>query len=123
MVSTRRRVLSRITLLTGAALLAGTRRPALAQSRAERALACLSDRAAARRVGRDYLAAHPHEADAARLSALIEAALGPDSGPVGTHRALRRAVRADMLAGRSVLVDGWVLAATEARLCALACLL
>jgi hypothetical protein len=78
-------------------------------------------------VGREYLALAPGEADARDLTALIAARLP------GGHRALARdtgrlratvdrCVRADFAAGRVVTVDGWILAATEARLCALAAL-
>jgi hypothetical protein len=38
------------------------------------------------------------------------------------HRALRARNSEDFAAGRVVRLDGWVLAATEARLCALAAL-
>ncbi|MEQ9640993.1 MAG: hypothetical protein RIM84_13305 [Alphaproteobacteria bacterium] len=120
--TTRRRLMARFGLLVGALTLAGTPRPAAALSRADQAVRALRAPAAARRVGRRYLAEHAQEADAARLAAHIEAALAARGDGVELRQALRNAVRADMRAGRSVLVDGWVLSLTEARLCALAAL-
>jgi hypothetical protein len=83
----------------------------------------------ARVVGRAYLATHPDEADPARLLAAIEAAGGIGRSvarqpidPAALARAVAEAVRDDFLDRRTVRVEGWVLARTEARLCALAAL-
>lgn len=92
-----------------------------------RALArLLAHRESARAVGRAYLRTRPAESDAAGLVARITAdpgvarALGTAAaGDAALARALDRAIRADFTARRTVKVEGWVLAATEARLCAL----
>jgi hypothetical protein len=83
----------------------------------------------ARVVGRAYLATHPDEADPVQLLAAIEAAGGIGRSvarqpidPTALARAVAGAVRDDFLDRRTVRVDGWVLARTEARLCALAAL-
>ena len=90
----------------------------------------VSDIAAAGRLGRSYLTAHPGELD---LHRLVEDVLRPlrlpaavdaiDSSPeaVLIGRA-RRVVMDDYLAGRVVNIDGWVLSITEARLYALSAL-
>jgi hypothetical protein len=88
------------------------------------------DIAAASRLGRAYLTAHPAELD---LQRLIDGVLGSlrlpggadaiDSTPEAVLIArVRRFVIDDYLAGRVVDVDGWVLSITEARLYALAAL-
>lgn len=80
-------------------------------------------------LGRLYLAESPREADAARLVALIGAALGPALKPVSaaTDAALRAGlderIRNDFIGGDMVMVGGWLLSITEARLCALVSLL
>jgi hypothetical protein len=86
-----------------------------------RLAAVLGDQDAARSVGRRYLATHPGEADEQALLRL----LGPLGDPDVLAREqltvrVRRAVRDDFAGGRVVLVDGWYLSETEARLCALA---
>lgn len=85
--------------------------------------------ASARAVGRAYLAAHPAEADRERLvrtlvaePATARALLATRPDPAALGEALAQAIRGDFLARRMVKVDGWLLARTEARLCALACL-
>ena len=84
------------------------------------------DPAAARAVGRAVLAA---EAVPAQSGPLIEGLLDrhPDLGAflgAGDRRGLaegvRRAVRDDFAAGRTRLVDGWLLSASEADLYAIA---
>ena len=88
------------------------------------------DLAAAGRLGRVYLAAHPAELD---LERLVDEVLRPmrlpggadaiDSPPAAVLIArVRRVVIDDYLAGRIVNIDGWVLSITEARLYALAAL-
>ncbi len=90
----------------------------------------ISDFAAAGRLGRAYLTAHPAELDLQRLvedvlgSLRLQAAAGAidsSSEAVMIARA-RRVVIDDYLAGRVVNIDGWVLSITEARLYALAAL-
>jgi len=88
------------------------------------------DIAAAGRLGRAYLTAHPVELD---LQRLVNGVLGPmrlsggadaiDSTPEAALIVrVRRVVIGDYLAGRTVNVNGWVLSITEARLYALAAL-
>ena len=69
-----------------------------------------------RRIGERYLAAHPEE----RSRALLVADVGPvgDDGLASFAR-LRDRVRDDFAARRTVTVDGWLLARTEARAAAL----
>ena len=80
-------------------------------------------------LGRLYLAGRPREADAARLATLIGAALDPALTPVSaaTDAALRAGleerIRIDFTNGATVVVGGWLLSVTEARLCALVSLL
>jgi len=79
------------------------------------------DQDAARSVGRRYLAAHPGQADERMLLRLLRPLGDPDvlaREQLGVR--VRRAVRDDFAEGRVVLVDGWYLSLTEARLCALA---
>jgi hypothetical protein len=66
-------------------------------------------------VGRAYLASAPEAGDAASLSSQ----LGLEGSGSLRLRRLRRAVRADYGAGRTVAVSGWVLSLTEARAAAL----
>jgi hypothetical protein len=84
-----------------------------------------SDRASARRVGREFLRI---EYDGASVL--------PEDDAIGTARMarsvstdqremrenIRRLIRDDYDEGRTVCVDGWILSITEARLCALATL-
>jgi len=76
---------------------------------------------AADEIGRSYLALHPEEADA---DALV-AALAPPGSAVerarggALARAMRRRVHDDFARGDIVELDGWQLARSEARLCAL----
>ena len=88
------------------------------------------DMAAAGRLGRSYLTAHPTELD---LQRLVDDVPGPlrlasgtdsiDSIPKAVLIArARRVVIDDYRTGRVVDIDGWVLSITEARLYALAAL-
>ena len=72
-----------------------------------------SDLTALRRVGAIYLVAHPEERSRALLSHLLIAA---DEGTIPSR--LFRAVARDWSSHHVVVVDGWLLARTEARLCA-----
>jgi hypothetical protein len=81
----------------------------------------LRDRASARRVGAAYLAAHPEEASPERLLQALRSALGPvDAAPAAVlrHRLAAR-VRDDFARADVVVVRGWWLSRTEARLAAL----
>jgi hypothetical protein len=78
--------------------------------------------ASAARIGRAYLRDHP---DQASLTRLVEAlAAGWPGGAAQLERLstaqlrrrLDRTIRADFAAGRTVRVEGWVLAESEARL-------
>lgn len=78
-------------------------------------------------VGRRYLACHPEEAETGRLLAKLDGGLRraagrPASSQASLRRLIRIAVAQDFGAGRMIPVDGWMLAETEVRLCALAAL-
>jgi hypothetical protein len=89
----------------------------------------LRHQAAAGEIGRAYLRAHPSEADPERLVAGITG--GWEEGPAELDRLgrdalrlrLREQIRTDFAEGRTVLVDGWMLAASEARLFGLSALI
>lgn len=86
----------------------------------------LGNRDSARAVGREYLRIAP--AAPAELTAAISAQLDGGGTPLeraddGELRgALARCVREDFDGGTVVTIGGWVLARTEARLCALTAL-
>jgi len=72
----------------------------------------------ARHVGRAFLALYPEEGSQARLAALTGANLAEqDPGAWRTWLAQRR--RQELRDEQVVEIDGWVLALSEARLCAL----
>jgi hypothetical protein len=73
------------------------------------------DASALRQLGETYLATHPVEADRVQLSRL----LAPDGRAVGTLSGVIRNVERDWMSHNVAVVNGWVLARTEARLCAL----
>lgn len=91
-------------------------RPAEAAGPHDALLRLVADKAAARIVGRAYLAGL---APAAREPHLIAACLPA----VPTRAGLMSRIRDDFCHDRMVSVDGWMLAETEARLCALVALL
>ncbi len=84
--------------------------------------------ASAARVGRAYLQAYPAEAQIEVLVAGVTAGWGEDqpwlgcAGPRELRARLSEQIRADFGARRTVSVQGWVLAQTEARLFGLAAL-
>lgn len=89
--------------------------------------AILTDPEAAARFGRAYLAAHPDEADPDWLMHQLEATVlsGTDSAPETAEamfRRFERSVRAEYADGVVVLVDGWLVSRSEARLYALSVL-
>jgi hypothetical protein len=83
-------------------------------------------RASAERIGRRYLAMLPAPMDRSRLLAMSPV-LGSALQAI-RHRPevaaglLRRAINDDFRRADTIIVDGWVLAATEARLCAVVAL-
>lgn len=89
----------------------------------------LRHQAAAGEIGRAYLRAHPSEADQERLVAGITGDW--EQGPAELDRLgrdalrlrLREQIRTDFAQSRTVLVDGWVLSASEARLFGLSALI
>jgi hypothetical protein len=83
-------------------------------------------RTSAVRLGRAYLERRPAESDADVLRFHLRD-LAPQAGwmatrPDAVHRRLTSLSREDFGEGRVVLIDGWVLAHTEARACALVAL-
>lgn len=97
-------------------------------SPAETLLAAFRHPESAAAIGRAYLAGHPQDADPDTLVENVTAGLrcrGCDpeaAGRADLRQAIAREVRDDFAQGRVVNVDGWVLSATEARLCGLAAL-
>ena len=123
----RRRFVRLAALASGALWLGRSLAFAAAPDAAEKAAAArlvdalFRDKASARAIGRSYLAlAAPEEQ---RVAGLLRALF---SAPARDARALERqvtaAVRQDFAAGRVVMIGGWMLCRTEARLCALAAL-
>jgi hypothetical protein len=129
--------MDRRRLICGAALGALTLWPAIAcrpwqgapapSSSAGRLAGILRNPASAARVGSAYLEQHPAEA---RLAHLLESLVGGwhdagwvDRAPAAELRSrLREQIRADFAGRRTVRVQGWVLARSEARLFGLAAL-
>lgn len=95
-------------------------------SPSQRLAGLLAHTESARVVGREYLRAIPAEGSRAALTTRIAARLpgGLETVETASDRRLRelllRATLADFEHERTVLLDGWVLSQTEARLCALA---
>ena len=79
----------------------------------ERGPGVFPDLAALRRLGALYLAAHPEEHSRAALSHLL---LDADPGTIPSR--LLRTLERDWSSHQVTVVDGWLLARTEARLCA-----
>lgn len=88
-----------------------------AESAARRWLAAWSHPHSAREIGRVYLVEHPTEADPTLLCHYLESVcVQPGRGRTDWSFVIRD----DFARGNTVLVGGWVLSRTEARLCALA---
>ena len=93
---------------------------------AARAAGLITDRQSAIAVGQAYLAQHPEEADLDRLVGALFADK-PSAQPRGSDETEEEAIRKwvavriedDFRRARIAAVGGWVLAQTEARLCAL----
>lgn len=79
-------------------------------------------RESAERIGRRYLAMLPADTDRSRLLAMSPVLGGAlqaiQHRPEVAAGLLRRGINDDFRRADTVTVDGWVLAATEARLCA-----
>jgi len=69
-------------------------------------------------VGEAYLTAVPAERDEAVLRATLGPAVGTD--PAAALARLAPVIAEDFAAGRTVVLDGWVLSLTEARVAGLA---
>ena len=81
----------------------------------------ITDRDGATRLGSSYLAAHPTEA---RRRVLVHDLVGPTEPTSVSHASgeVAARIRGDYAARSTVVVDGWVLSRTEARLYALVAL-
>jgi hypothetical protein len=82
-------------------------------------LGVFGDRGTIRRIGALYRRTHPFEDDANVLYAAIVGDQAAGSGPQQIRATLDRRIRDEFDRGRTVQVDGWILARTEARQCAL----
>lgn len=111
----RRGLLAAVAAAAAAALLP---KPAAAALQATLARRIARVGAEASEVGARYLRAEPTEADLAALEARLAERLHAARG--GLPMRLAEAARADFRRGDVVLVDGWVLSRTEARVCAVA---
>jgi hypothetical protein len=103
--------------------------PFLAPDRAltaERLVGLLTDGDKAVALGREYLRAVPEEADASVLTSVLVRSLSRQRGSLvrpsdgQLRESLRQASVDDFGVERTFELDGWILALTEARLCALA---
>jgi len=133
MRQSRRRFL-RLMLLSAATSLLGPLRRAWGFEAVERTaspdlarqlVGGLRDVSSAQAVGAAYLRSTPEHADVhALVSRLLrdEPALSGSRSTGATRKLLRGCIREDFARERVVAVDGWLLAETEARLCALAVL-
>lgn len=93
-------------------------------ARTRRLAEALGGEAAAREIGRAYLEAVPGEASRPRLRRMLEMELDAGPAPEAAELRVRLAARcrSDFAEGRAVNVDGWRLAQSEARACALVAL-
>jgi len=124
-LSRRRFILSLAAALAPVGLVgfAWTNFPALRRAALE---SLLTDMSGARAIGVRYLALAPEEADRAELAASLFSGFSePPGSPIEFTR-LRGTLAArrdrDFASGDTVVIGGWILARTEARLCALAAL-
>jgi hypothetical protein len=87
-------------------------------------LASLVSGPAAQRLGRAYLRVATEQCPTAIDTALHArlAVSGHDGSPEALRRAVGEAIANDFATSRTALVDGWLLAETECRLCALTAL-
>ena len=89
-----------------------------AQALAQPALLEMLGPERAREIGTQYRAAVPRENTAAALRAAISSSQHQKFPWIG-RRSIEDQIRDDFAAGRTVVVNGWVLSETEARQCAL----
>jgi hypothetical protein len=80
------------------------------------------DRNAAAAIGARYLASHPEDRDGGRILREMALTTRPRTRAELHERLCEQHAR-DFADDRTVVVDGWVLSRTEARLCALTALL
>ena len=89
--------------------------------------AMFSDLATARMIGTRYLIQAAHECDAAVLTAELPAGCAAPPASLHSVADMRKLIDAqrtrDFATGDTVIIDGWILARTEARLCALTALM
>lgn len=127
-MTTRRAAIEAISALLGMALLSKSGGAAAALADQPRGFAIPRFRSEAGRrsaevLGQRYLALFPEEADFSRLAMLLfgnDVEQRPEniSWPI-----LNARIRADFESSNTVTLDGWVLARSECRFCALAALL
>lgn len=83
----------------------------------------LKDARLVHELGLAYRARFPHEAHPGALYAAIACAVPARGNGRQLHAQLQHRIREDFRQGRTVQLDGWILALTEARQCALYSLL
>lgn len=113
-----------VVLLAAAGILVSLSASVRARRPPERLLGLFRSPGSAAAVGRRYLAGHPEEASARELlTRLLENNGIRVALETGSDAQLKQVVaehiRRDFLERRVVSVDGWMLSAVEARLCAL----
>jgi hypothetical protein len=110
-----RRSFLRVVAVTTTSVLLGTALPASARGApARRGTTAPSSPDGVVRLGRAYLREHPKERELDTLRGFLPQ-LDPAQPARGQFPVLAPAVADDFAAGRSVVVDGWLLGATEAR--------
>lgn len=82
----------------------------------------LGDHGHTRRLGRRYRRAFPEENSSTVLTKILRRSAAEEEG-LDLSMQLKVCIQRDFAEGRTVLLDGWVLARTEARQCALFSLL
>lgn len=88
-------------------------------------LSRLFDRETIIKAGNEYLKKNPDENDAGKLTGLLlgESSVSALTDEKAIHQFLLEKIQKDFADGNTVMVQGWVLSATEARQCALFALL
>lgn len=111
------------TLSMGLAACQGTDNAPISAASAQAALPAGLDPDIIRSIGRAWIQTHPDESTAAALSQAIRAAQrSRRQWPWQPLPSISAILMAEYTAGTTVLPDGWVVAATEARCCALVAL-
>ncbi len=121
-LATERSDVSRRTMTVGiGCALLGTLLPAgTAHATVGGLLGSIADVASAARVGQSVRLARVVEADRAGLSlAILPDGITMPRGPAQVRSELVNRIKADFAVGDMVVVQGWALSRTEARLCAL----